>query len=146
MKPNYEYGDEVRVIRNLRNDGTYPGKEIGELLVSRGAVGCVFDVGTYLQDQLIYKVHFVGEGKTVGCREEELISATEEWIPNSFEFRDRVVVTRTLVAGGETIAEKGQEGEIARVIREPGRMFYHVRFGERIFQLNEEWLASASEG
>jgi len=143
MKPAYEYGDEVRVIRNLRNDGTYPGREVGELLVRRGAVGCVFDVGTYLQDQLIYKVHFVDEGKTVGCREEELILASDHWIPNSFEFRDKVKTTRKLVSAGDTIAEQGEEGEIARVVRESGQMYYHVRFGERIFQLNEEWLAAA---
>jgi nitrogen fixation protein NifZ len=140
MKPAYEYGDEVRVIRNLRNDGTYPGREVGEMLVSRGAVGCVFDVGTYLQDQLIYRVHFIGEGKTVGCREEELIPASDEWIPNSYEFRDRVTTRRKLMSGGEMIAAPGAEGEIARVVREPGKMYYHVRFGERIFQLNEEWL------
>lgn len=140
MKPVYEYGDEVRVIRNVRNDGTYPGKEIGELLISRGAVGCVFDVGTYLQDQLIYRVHFLDENKTVGCREEELIPANDEWIPNRYEFRDKVRTTRTLASAGQVIAEQGDVGEIARVVRESGKMFYHVRFGERIFQLNEEWL------
>lgn len=57
--PLYEYGQAVRLIRNVRNDGTYPGKDTGALLMRRGAVGCVYDVGTYLQDQLIYRVHFL---------------------------------------------------------------------------------------
>ena len=80
MKPRYEYGDEVRLIRNVRNDGTYPGKEVGELLIRRGATGVVYDVGTYLQDQLIYRVHFMDAGSTVGCREEELIPQSDPWI------------------------------------------------------------------
>ena len=90
MKPKYDYGSEVRLTRNVRNDGTYPGKDVGTLLIRRGAVGAVYDVGTYLQDQLIYRVHFLEEGKTVGCREEELIPASDPWIPNRFEFREKV--------------------------------------------------------
>ena len=77
MKPRYEYGSEVRLTRNVRNDGTYPGEEVGRLLVRRGAVGAIYDVGTYLQDQIIYRVHFLEEGRTVGCREEELILASD---------------------------------------------------------------------
>ena len=52
MKPRWAYGDSVRLIRNVRNDGTYPGMDTGTLLIRRGSVGCVYDVGTYLQDQL----------------------------------------------------------------------------------------------
>lgn len=142
MQPAFNYGDDVRVIRNVRNDGTYPGMDVGQLLVRRGAVGCVYDVGTYLQDQLIYRVHFLEEGRMVGCREEELISAQEEWIPNRFEFRDHVVARQVLAIGGSVIAAQGAPGEIARVIREPGRISYHVRFGERVFQVPEAALAS----
>ncbi len=140
MKPAYEYGNEVRLTRNVRNDGTYPGMEVGELIVKRGSIGCVYDVGTYLQDQLIYRVHFIEDGKVVGCREEELIPADAEWIPNKFEFRDRVKVCHTIKAGDQIIAEEGSYGEIQRVVREPGKMFYHVRFGDRIFQIPEQVL------
>ncbi len=31
----YDYGDEVRVVRNVRNDGTYPGLDVGAPLVRR---------------------------------------------------------------------------------------------------------------
>ncbi len=61
MKPVYDYGDEVRVIRNLRNDGSFPGKDKGDLLIRRGQVGHVRNMGTFLQDQIIYTVHFVEE-------------------------------------------------------------------------------------
>ena len=58
MQPAYDYGTEVRLVRNVRNDGTYPGAEVGELLIKRGSVGCIYDVGSDLQDQIIYGVHF----------------------------------------------------------------------------------------
>ncbi|WP_299200727.1 nitrogen fixation protein NifZ [uncultured Amphritea sp.] len=118
MRPKYEYGSEVRLIRNVRNDGTYPGTEVGELLMRRGEVGCVYDVGTYLQDQLIYRVHFLEAGRTVGCREEELIAADAEWIQNRFEFRDKVLILCDLRMGEQLIASKGDQGEIEGVLRE----------------------------
>lgn len=118
MKPRYEFGSEVRLIRNVRNDGTYPGTEVGELLMRRGSIGCVYDVGTYLQDQLIYRVHFLDEGRTVGCREEELISASDHWVQNKFEFRDRVSVLCDLKMDGEFVARKGDVAEIENVLRE----------------------------
>lgn len=140
MLPRYEYGEEVRLIRNVRNDGTYPGMEVGALLIKRGAVGCVYDVGTYLQDQLIYRVHFISEGRTVGCREEELIPANDEWIQNRYEFRDKVQAIKTLAVNGEVIVAAEQTGEIQKVIREPGHIAYHVRFGERVFLVPESFL------
>lgn len=145
MQPSYDYGDEVRLIRNVRNDGTYPGREVGELLMRRGAVGCVYDVGTYLQDQLIYRVHFLDQGRTVGCREEELIPASEPWAYNRFEFRDDVITDLALSVHGEVVIERGRQGEIARVIREGLNIFYHVRFGERIFLVPESALLSPDQ-
>jgi nitrogen fixation protein NifZ len=108
----YEFGEAVRVTRNVRNDGTYPGKEIGELLVRRGSVGHVIEMGTFLQDQVIYTVHFLDQGKMVGCRVEELIPADAAWNPSRFEFRDKVVCSLNLGIGGEIIVAKGTEGEV----------------------------------
>ena len=59
LQPRFASDDEVRVIRNIRNDGTYPGQPTGALLVRRGCVGYVRHVGVFLQDQLIYTVPFV---------------------------------------------------------------------------------------
>lgn len=146
MQPAYEYGDEVRLIRNVRNDGTYPGAEIGELLMKRGAVGCVYDVGTYLQDQLIYRVHFLDEGRTIGCREEELMPAAEHWIPNRFEFREVVLALVAMRSQGETVVQPGDVGEIAKVIRADGQLWYHARFNGHTFQVPEAALEAAPEG
>ncbi|MCX7086952.1 MAG: nitrogen fixation protein NifZ [Methylococcales bacterium] len=74
MKPErfdegrFEFGELVRVTRNIRNDGTYPGMEVGEFLIRRGSLGNVTNVGTFLQDQIIFTVHFLSSGRMVGCR------------------------------------------------------------------------------
>ena len=85
MLPAWEYGDAVRVTRNVRNDGTFPGIAVGELLVRRGSVGHVVNVGTFLVDQLIYSVRFLDVDRIVGCRVEELIGADETWVPSRYE-------------------------------------------------------------
>jgi len=141
MRPKYEYGEAVRVIRNLRNDGTYPGEPTGKLLVGRGSVGYVRDVGTFLQDQLIYSVDFIDHERMVGCREQELQLASDPWIPTRFEFRDKVTPCMALAIQGEIIASPGDAGEIEKVMREhPGGPAYHVRFHQRTLQVPETAL------
>ena len=139
MKPAYEYGTEVRLIRNVRNDGTYPGKEVGELLMQRGAVGCIYDVGSYLQDQIIYRVHFLDQCKTVGCREEELILATDPWMANKYEFQQKVTSKIPIMINGESLIKEKQQGTITKVIRdiEKFKVSYHVYFGDRTLQIPE---------
>lgn len=145
MKPRYDYGSEVRLTRNVRNDGTYPGEEVGKLLVKRGEVGAVYDVGTYLQDQLIYRVHFLQAGRTVGCREEELIPADAPWVQNRFEFRERVIATLGLAIQGQVVIAQGSQGEVEKVIKsEQGPVLYHVRFSGKVYQIPEHSLVSAA--
>lgn len=123
MRPCFEHGDEVRLIRNVRDDGTYPGAARGDLLVRRGSVGAVVDIGTFLQDQIIYSVRFFdsgagpGSGRIVGCREEELIGAAEAWTPSRFEAREKVVALRSFAVAGTVVAAHGSVGEIIRVVR-----------------------------
>lgn len=138
----YDYGDEVRVTRNVRNDGTYPGLEVGAPLVRRGSVGYVVNVGTFLQDQVIYSVHFLNEQRLVGCREEELIPADAPWTPSRFEFRDKVKSRIKLAVDGEIVAAPGDEGEILKVLRheDPTQVQYHVRFPGRTLQVPEALL------
>jgi nitrogen fixation protein NifZ len=125
----WDLGDAVRVTRNVRNDGTYPGEETGALLIRRGSVGHVVDVGTFLQDQIIYSVHFLDAGRIVGCREEELLGAEEPWVPSRFEFREHVRAAKTLAAKGETLVEAGGVGQVIKVLRDaPGGVVYHVHF------------------
>jgi nitrogen fixation protein NifZ len=131
----------VRVIRNLRNDGTYPGEPTGRLLVRRGSVGYVRDVGTFLQDQLIYSVDFIEQQRLVGCREQELQLASDDWIPTCFEFRDKVTPKIPLGIQGQIIAQPGDEGEIEKVLRDlTDGPAYHVRFQGRTLLVPETAL------
>jgi nitrogen fixation protein NifZ len=141
VRPKFEYGEAVRVIRNLRNDGTYPGEPTGRLLVRRGSVGYVSDVGTFLQDQLIYSVDFFEQQRMVGCREQELQLATEDWIPTRFEFREKVTPKIPLGIQGEIIAQPGDAGEIEKVLQKhPGGPAYHIRFHGRTLLVPETAL------
>lgn len=144
MRPRFDYGDEVRVIRNVRNDGTFPGMKTGDHLVRRGSTGFVVNIGTFLQDQIIYSVNFLEAGRMVGCREEELIGADEPWTPSRFEFRDRVLAMRPLAVGGQVIVAHGTEGEVVKVLRDaPGGVQYQVLFNGRVFQVPEPALEGA---
>ncbi|MBI5918522.1 MAG: nitrogen fixation protein NifZ [Nitrosomonadales bacterium] len=141
MLPKFEFGDEVRIIRNVRNDGTYPGMPIGELLIRRGSTGFVVNVGTFLQDQLIYSVNFLDQNKIVGFREEELIAISEQWIPSKFESREKVRSKVTLAVRGEVRASPGSDGEILKVLRdEAGGVQYQVIFYDHVLQVPESVL------
>lgn len=144
MKPHYDYGDEVRVTRNVRNDGTYPGKEVGEFLLRRGSVGYVQNVGTYLQEYTIYSVHFVEADVLVGCKEEELVPASDPWVPSLYEFRDKVNATIPLSIRGEVVVDPGTTGEVLKVLRDESEVVqYHVRFPGRTLQVPESALVAA---
>lgn len=147
MMPRYDYGDAVRVTRNVRNDGTYPGVSTGTLLVRRGSIGHVMNVGTFLQDQLIYTVHFLDQDRIVGCREEELIGADEPWTPSRFETREKVRARLTLAVHGEVLVETGAEGEVMRVVRDgEGGVRYHVHFPGHVLLVPESALAPLGDG
>ncbi len=143
----WEQGEAVRVIRNVRNDGTYPGMDTGMPLVRRGSIGYVMDVGTFLQDQIIYSVNFLEEGRIVGCREEELIGAEDDWVPSLYEFREKVRAAKGLSVGGEVLVPPGSIGEVIKVVRyAPGGAAYHIHFEcqlGRVFQIPEDALTSA---
>lgn len=139
----FDFGEAVRVTRNVRNDGTYPGMPVGELLMRRGSVGHVIEVGTFLQDQVIYTVHFLDHGRMVGCRAEELIPASAHWNPSRFEFRDKVICSIDLGMQGKVIVDKGSEGEVLKVLRESLPLQYHVRFPGRTLQVPESVLEPA---
>ncbi|MBX3605933.1 MAG: nitrogen fixation protein NifZ [Piscinibacter sp.] len=70
--PRFEMGERVVSRSVVRNDGTYNGKDIGEVLVQRGEVGFVRSIGTFLQQFYIYAVEFTVSGHRVGMRAKEL--------------------------------------------------------------------------
>jgi nitrogen fixation protein NifZ len=150
MKPErfdegrFEFGEDVRVTRNIRNDGTYPGMEVGELLIRRGSVGNVVEVGTFLQDQVIFTVHFLQHGRMVGCRLEELLGLNEPWQPSRFEFRDQVRCAINLGVQGNILVAQDTQGEVVKVIRDTEPVLYHVLFRDRVFQVPEPALNPAN--
>ncbi|WP_455218912.1 nitrogen fixation protein NifZ [Kaarinaea lacus] len=146
MRPVFDYGDEVRIMRNVRNDGTYPGLEMGAPLVKRGSIGYVQSVGTYLQEYIIYSVHFMEDDILVGCKEEELQLASEPWVPSEFEFRDKVLAKIKLAIDGEVLVEPDDQGEILKVLRDmPNGVHYHVRFPGRTLLVPEKALCAAEQ-
>jgi nitrogen fixation protein NifZ len=70
--PAFGYGDKVRSLRNIRNDGTFRGKDIGDVLCKKGEEGYVVSIGTFLQQFYIYGVEFVSTGHRVGMKRKEL--------------------------------------------------------------------------
>ena len=76
--PLYDYGDKVVARFNIRNDGTYRGRDIGDLLVKKGDVGYVASIGTFLQQYYIYGVDFYERGTLVGMRSRELLEFVNE--------------------------------------------------------------------
>jgi len=144
MHVRFNFGDPVRVTRNVRNDGTYPGMDPGNLLVRRGSVGFVMNVGTFLQDQIIYTVNFLEQDRIVGCREEELIAADEPWTPSRFETREKVKCRLNLAVAGEIRAPLGAIGEVLMVLREEDAVHYHVHFsGGQVLRVPESALDAA---
>lgn len=72
LPPEFEIGQKVRVRKLIRNDGTFPGQDIGATLAKKGEVGYVVSIGTFLQQYYIYAVHFLEKGYVIGCRTKEL--------------------------------------------------------------------------
>ena len=70
--PAFAFGEKVRAKRTVRNDGTYAGKEIGDILVKKGEEGYVVSIGTFLQQFYIYGVEFMSTGNRVGMKRKEL--------------------------------------------------------------------------
>ncbi len=72
--PVFMPGEKVRALSHVKNDGTYPRREIGDILVRKGEIGYVRDIGTFLQQFYIYAVEWTDSGTLVGMRGKELAS------------------------------------------------------------------------
>jgi nitrogen fixation protein NifZ len=70
--PRFNMGERVISRTVIRNDGTYNGKDIGDVLVDKGEIGFITSIGTFLQQFYIYAVEFVDSGHRVGMRAKEL--------------------------------------------------------------------------
>jgi len=77
----FKIGQKVELISDVVNDGTYPHAAIGTLMMPKGSVGYIKDMGEFLQVIRVYEVHFIGtdtELEVIGCREHELKSAVDD--------------------------------------------------------------------
>lgn len=72
--PRFAFGERVVSRSVIRNDGTYPGRDVGEVLAKKGEIGYVTSIGTYLQQFYIYAVEFTEYGYKVGMRAKELMT------------------------------------------------------------------------
>lgn len=70
--PRFSYGERVVSRSVVRNDGTYRGYDIGDVLVHKGDIGYVNSINTFLQQYYIYAVDFIESGHRVGMRAKEL--------------------------------------------------------------------------
>lgn len=70
--PAFNFGEQVRARRTIRNDGTYCGKDVGEVLCKKGEEGYIVNIGTFLQQFYIYGVEFPSTGHRVGMKKKEL--------------------------------------------------------------------------
>lgn len=72
--PVYQWGQKVRALIDLNNDGTFPDSSPEALLVKSGDVGEIVQVGTHTEANVpVYLVEF-SEKLIVGCLEEEIES------------------------------------------------------------------------
>lgn len=75
MITRWDLGDDVRVIRNVRNDGTYPGEQVGALLIRRGSTGTIIagigprTVPDVVYHALLLSVLVTGLTWAVRCRQ-----------------------------------------------------------------------------
>jgi nitrogen fixation protein NifZ len=74
-RPKFFIGQKVKLLKDIKNDGTYPYLKIGELMMKAGSVGYVRKIGEFLQVIRVYEVHFMDLNaivEVVGCKEGEL--------------------------------------------------------------------------
>jgi len=80
--PAYAWGQYVVALDNLVNDGSYPDRPQDDLLVARGSVGEVVNIGHAPElNEPVYLVQF--GGCVVGCLEIELVPAPPGWRPET---------------------------------------------------------------
>lgn len=71
--PKYQWGQRVKALIDLHNDGTFPDAAAEARLVNVGDTGEIVQVGTHTEANIpIYLVEF-SEHLVVGCLEEEII-------------------------------------------------------------------------
>ncbi|PMH44845.1 nitrogen fixation protein NifZ [Vibrio sp. 10N.286.49.B3] len=146
-EPRFFSGSDVRVVRNIRNDGSFKSSIKGDLLVPEGEVGIVKSYGYFLQDQVIYQIYFPNIDQVVGVRDTEVIASHLEWIPCLFRSLEMAQLTVSLKMRGEIVAEVGDLIEVKRVFRdlETGKIEYLIDLANERVWLDSKALTLPSE-
>ncbi|MFS2225142.1 nitrogen fixation protein NifZ [Pantoea sp. B65] len=140
----FELNQQVRVVRTLRNDGTFAGRGRGEVLVRRGSCGYIRGWGYFLQDLIIWQVHFLDADVTVGCRDVELIDGAAPWRQLAFYFGDQVAATLPLTVNGQVVVAPGDSGEVMETAAGDDEG-YLVLFNQRHFRVPQSALRLEQE-
>lgn len=74
----FKSGDAVRSLTQVKNDGIYPHKDIGETLVRAGDAGIIRERWSFL-GEIYYTVDFVDCAAVVIMRGPEMTGAPELW-------------------------------------------------------------------
>ena len=70
--PKLQWGQRLRAVLDLYNDGSYPDQPADALLVHTGDAGEIVQIGTHVESGLpAYLVEFA-ETHVVGCFDEEI--------------------------------------------------------------------------
>lgn len=80
-KAKFGIGQQVKLLEDIKNDGTYPYAPIGATMIKKDSIGYIKSMGEFLQVIRVYEVHFLDTQsliEVVGCREHEL-EAMEEF-------------------------------------------------------------------
>jgi nitrogen fixation protein NifZ len=73
--PKFQWGQQVRCLVDLVNDGSYPNVEEDALLVAAGGLGEIVQVGSHVDSNTpVYLVEF-DQKYVIGCLEEEISPA-----------------------------------------------------------------------
>jgi nitrogen fixation protein NifZ len=73
--PKFQWGQRVRCLIDLVNDGTYPNAAEDAVLAAAGAQGEIVQVGSHVDSNTpVYIVEFE-EKYVIGCLEEEIEAA-----------------------------------------------------------------------
>ena len=140
MDTTFDYGDKVRVIRNIRNDVAIAGIDRGELLIRRGSVGYVKSVGTLKFDEIIYQVQFIEQGITIGCRDTEVCAIDAPWNERLFERGDTVRVQLALTSGGNVVVASGGIGTVLGLENKEEPLSYRVSFERTVGLEANSWV------
>jgi nitrogen fixation protein NifZ len=110
-EPKYVIGQKVKLLENIVNDGTYPHAKIGTLMMPKGSIGYIKDMGEFLQVIRVYEVHFFGadmDVEIIGCREHELESMEEDYVSEEVLEREAMKAHRQKMSKNSNLNTKGE--------------------------------------